>query len=130
MPKWLILLTAYLLVWVPVNFAALALQSFSSLDDRGLAAIVEFTLHGATAVLCAVAGRMLRVRNAAGRRLAVGALLVNAAVTIQALYSSALPRDVQPGLALPLATVTAVHALAWLAYLYRSRRLRQWLGEV
>jgi hypothetical protein len=130
MPKWLILLTAYLLVWVPVNFALVALQSFSSLDDRGLPAVLEFTVHSANAVLCAAAGWMLRAANPAGRRLAVAALIVNAGVTIQALYSSALPRDVQPGLALPLATVTATHALVWLAYLQRSRRLRTWLGEV
>ena len=128
MPKWLILLSAYLLVWVPLNFAALALQSFSSLDNRGSAAIAEFTLHGATAVLCAVAGWMLRVRNAAGRRLAAAALVVNAGATAQALYSSALPHDVQPGLALPLTMVTLLHALAWLVYLKRSRRLRTWLG--
>jgi hypothetical protein len=128
MPKWLILLSAYLLVWVPLNFAAIALQCFSSLDDRGSPAIAEFMLHGATTVLCAVAGWMLRVRNAAGRRLAVAALIVNAGATVQALYGSALPRDVQPGLALPLAIVTTVHALAWLVYLKRSRRLRTWLG--
>ena len=129
MPKWLILLSAYLLVWVPLNFAALAILSFSSLDDRGVPAVAEFALHGAAAVLCAVAGWMLRVGNAAGRRVSVAALLVNAGATLQALYSSALPRDVQPGLALPLAMVTVVHALVWLAYLKRSRRLREWLHD-
>ena len=129
MPKWLILLSAYLLVWVPLNFAALAIRSFSSLDDRGVPAVAEFALHGAAAVLCAVAGWMLRVGNAAGRRLSVAALLVNAGATLQALYSSALPRDVQPGLAFPLAMVTVAHALVWLAYLKRSRRLREWLHD-
>ena len=128
MPKWLILLSAYLLVWVPLNFAFLASRSLSSLDSRGLPAVAELALHGAAAVLCAVAGWMLRVGNAAGRRLAAAALVVNAGTTIQALYSSALPRDVQPGLALPFALVTAVHALAWLTYLKRSPRLRIWLG--
>ena len=129
MPKWLILLSAYLLVWVPVNFAVLALQSLSSLDNRGFAAIVEFGVHGANAVLCAVAGWMLRVRNAAAARLATAALIVNAAVTMQALSGSALPHDVQPGLALPAAAVTALHTSAWLAYVQRSRRLREWLVQ-
>jgi hypothetical protein len=130
MPKWLILLSAYLLVWVPLNFAALALRCFSTLDDRGAAAIAEFAAHGSAAVLCAAAGWMLRVGNAAGRRLAATALIVNAAVTIQALYASALPRDVQPGLALPLTVVTTVHAVTWLAYLSRSRGLRTWLAQL
>jgi hypothetical protein len=129
MPKWLILLSAYLLVWIPINFAVLASRSLSSLDSRGWPAMVELTLHGAAALLCAVAGWMLRVGNAAGRRLAAAALVANAGTTIQALHNSALPRDVQPGLALPLTIVTAVHALAWLIYLRRSRRLRAWLGQ-
>ena len=130
MPKWLILLSAYLLVWVPLNFAALALRSFPSLDERGSPAVMELALHAAAAVLCAAAGWMLRVGNAAGKKLAVAALIANAAVTIQALYLSALPRDVQPGLARPLTIVVSVHALAWLAYLYRSRRLKTWLGQL
>jgi hypothetical protein len=129
MPKWLILLSAYLLVWVPLNYAVLASSSFSSLDSRGLPAVAELALHGAAALLCAVAGWMLRVGNAVGRRLAAAALAVNAGVTVQALYSSALPRDVQPGLALPITIVTALHALTWLIYLKRSQRLRTWLGE-
>jgi hypothetical protein len=128
MPKWLILLSAYLLVWVPLNFAVLASGSLSSLDSRGWPAVAELAAHGAAAMLCGVAGWMLRVGNAAGRRLAAAALVANAGTTIQALYSSALPRDVQPGLALPLMILTAGHALAWLLYLGRSRRLRVWLG--
>ena len=129
MPKWLILLSAYLLVWVPLNFAVLASRSFSSLDSRGLPAVAELALHGAVAVLCAVAGWLLRVGNAAGRRLAATGLVVNAGTTIQALYNSALPRDVPPGLALPFSLVTAVHTAAWLLYLKRSRRLPIWLGQ-
>src|SRR5262245_50682576 len=129
MPKWLILLSAYLLVWVPLNFAALAARSLSSLGSRGWPAAAELVVHGASAVLCAVAGWMLRAGNPSGRGLAVAALALNAVVTLQALYTSALPRDVQPGLAAPLAIVTVSHALAWLAYLRRSQRLQTWLGE-
>jgi hypothetical protein len=128
MPKWLILLSAYLLVWVPLNFAVLASRSLPSLDSRGWLAAAELAVHGAAATLCGAAGWMLRAGNAAGRRLAAAALVANAGTTIQALYSSALPRDVQPGLVLPFAVVTALHALAWLMYLKRSRRMRIWLG--
>ena len=127
MPKWLILLSAYLLIWVPLNFAVLAIGSLPSLDERGFAAVAELALHAAAAMLCAVAGWMLRVGNVAGRRLAGVALIANAAATIQALHVSALPRDVPPGLPLPLTIVVSIHALAWLAYLNRSRDLRTWL---
>ena len=128
MPKWLILLSAYLLVWVPLNFAALASRSLPSLASRGSAAVVELALHAAAAILCAAAGWMLRVGNVAGRRLAGVALIANAAATIQALHVSALPRDVSPGLPLPLTIVVSIHTLAWLAYLSRSRGLRRWLA--
>jgi hypothetical protein len=73
---------------------------------------------------------MLWVRNAAGRRLAGAALALNALVTVQAIHASSLPRDVQPGLALPLTVFAAAHAVAWSVYLIRSRRLRVWLRDV
>jgi hypothetical protein len=91
---------------------------------------VELAAHGAAALLCAAAGWMLWVRHAAGVGVARAALVVEAAVTVQGLFVSALPRDVAPGLAWPIAAVVVAHALAWLAYLARSRRLRAWLdGE-
>jgi hypothetical protein len=129
MPKWLILLSAYLLVWVPLNFAVLASSSLASLESRGWPAVAELAAHGTAAMLCGAAGWMLRAGNSAGRRLAAVALIANAGTTIQALHSSTLPRDVQPGLALPLTIGTAAHAIAWLVYLGRSRRLRVWLEQ-
>lgn len=128
-PRWLLLLCAYLLAWVPFNFAALASRSLPSITDRGTAAAIELALHAVATMLCAAAGWMLWVRNAGGRRLAVVALTLNLAVSVQAFYVSTLPRDVRPGLALPSAALTAAHTAAWLLYLNRSRALHAWLGE-
>jgi hypothetical protein len=128
MPGWLVLLCAYLLVWVPLNFAVLANRSLPSVGHRGTVAVLELAVHGIEAILCAAAGWMLRVRNPAGAVLARVALAANAALTLQALYVSSLPRDVRPGLALPLAVFSITHATAWIVYLARSRRVRSWLA--
>jgi hypothetical protein len=128
MPKWLALLCVYLLVWVPLNFAVLANRSLPSIGHRGTTAALELTAHAIEAMLCAAAGWMLRVRNPAGVSLARVALAAGAVTTLQALYFSVLPRDVRPGLALPLAVVSVVHATAWIVYLTRSRRVRAWLA--
>ena len=128
LPRWLFLLCAWLLVWVPLNFAALASRSLPTVGSRGSLAVIELAAHAASAALCAAAGWMLWVRHAAGIGLAAAALVANAAVTIQALYASALPRDVAPGLALPVALITVAYTVGWLLYLKRSGRLRVWLG--
>lgn len=127
-PRWLFLLCAWLLAWVPLNFATLASRSLPSVGSRGGAAGIELAAHAAAAALCVAAGWMLWVRHAAGIGLAAAALIVNAAVTIQGLYVSALPRDVSPGLALPLALITVAYSAGWLLYLKRSQRLRVWVG--
>ena len=128
LPRWLFLLCAGLLVWVPLNFAALATRSLPSIAGRGTLAAIELAAHAASAGMCAAAGWMLWGRHAAGIGLASAALVLHAVVTIQALYGSALPRDVGPGQALPLTLVTVAYTIAWLIYLKRSRRLRVWVG--
>lgn len=128
-PAWLVVLCGYLAVWIPVNFAALAMQSLPSIAGRGAAAVLELLVHGAAALFCTAAGWMLWSGHPSGAGLAQAGLAANTVVTIQALRASALPRDVPPGLAAPLAAVTIAHAAAWILYLRRSRRLRVWLRE-
>lgn len=105
----------------------LALRSLPSLGLRGTVALIEFSVHGIVAIACATAGWMLRSRNPAGRQFATAALSANAAATIQALATSSLPHDVQPGLAAPLIALSILNATAWIAYLYTSKRVEAWL---
>ena len=127
MPKWLFVLCAYLLVWVPVNFALLATRSLPSLETRGSAAVIELSAHAMVTMVCVVAGRVLWGRHAAGRPLAAGALLLSAAASVQSVYGSALPHDIPPGSTAPLMIGAAVNAAAWTTYLYQSKRVRTWL---
>lgn len=129
MPRWMLLLCAYLMVWIPFNFSALANRTLPSIDSRGLAAGFELAANAIVAIVCATAGFMLWVRNPAGAWLGRAALVLVAAITIQAVTVSTLPRDLAPGLAVPIVVVTLAHAIAWTAYINRSKRLRAWLGE-
>ncbi len=128
-PRTLIVLCAYLLAWVPLNFAAVANQSLPSIGDRGPWAIAEIGAGTVAAALCAAAGWMLWSRNPGGRQLALIALVVDLGVSIQGFFVSALPRHTAPGAAPVLTAVLTAHALAWALYLIRSRTLRTWLDD-
>ncbi len=125
----LFVLSAYLLAWVPANFALLASRSLDSLGPRGRIAVVEFSAHALVTLACVVAGWALRTQNAGGRPLSALALVLNAAATIQALHASALPHDIQPGFVAPLTTAAVLNTCAWIAYLYKSTGVRTWLGR-
>ena len=58
------------------------LSTLPSMGMRGAIAWIELALHGAVAVLCAVAGRMIRLGTPASP-LAVGGIIARAAVTIR-----------------------------------------------
>jgi hypothetical protein len=123
-------LCLYLFIWVPAGVAAVVTAALPTIEHRGAIAVVELAVHGSAGVLCAVGGWMLWVRNRAGIPIAQGALVLNALVTIQALFESALPRDIAPGQEMPLALVTIANALGWILYLSWSRRVRVWLEDV
>ena len=66
------LLSSYLLIWAPGTFAVELLTALPSIGMRGTARVVELGVHGLVAIVCAVAGRMMRIgtpaASAAGRR--------------------------------------------------------------
>lgn len=128
-PRPLFVLCLYLFIWVPAGVAALTTAALPSIEHRGAAAVVELAAHGAVGMLCALGGWMLWVRTRAGVPIAQGALVLNALVTAQALFESALPRNIAPGEEVPLALVTTANAAGWILYLGGSRRVRAWLDE-
>lgn len=125
MPRgWLLVLCAVLLLWRPLDFAMELPLTLPSLGMRGIAGGAELLFHGAVAVLAIAAVRALAGALPIGPTLAAAALVASAGASIQSLFWSALPTEVVPGSELPLAALSTVHALAWLFYLKRSRRVR------
>ena len=119
---WTRLVCAYLLIWIPMNYAAEVFGTLPSLDMRGGAAIVELAFHGAVSLAAATAGWMLLSGTPAGPRAAAVAIVAAAAASIQSVFWTVLPRDVAPGQALPLAGVTLAVAAFWLLILRRAGR--------
>jgi hypothetical protein len=119
---WRLLLAAYLLVWVPLNFAAELASVLPSIGVRGAPAIVELTVHGVIAAFAFAAGLAIWSGNVDAVSLASLAVALSTLVAIQRLFWSSLPSQTKPGDHLPLALLYAAHGLAWLWYLRRRAR--------
>jgi hypothetical protein len=119
------LLSSYLLIWAPGTFAMELLSALPTIGMRGTPAWMELTVHGAVATTCAVAGRMIRIGTPAAPTLAVIGIIARAAISIQSLFWTTLPRDVAPGTRGIYVTLTCVNALVWLGVVWWSRENRQ-----
>jgi hypothetical protein len=125
MPRgWLLVLCVVLLTWQPLTFAAEAASALPSLGMRGVLGTSELLVHGIVAALSFAAGWALWQRSPAAPRLATYAVGACGVVGVQSLYWSVLPSNVFPSDRLPLAALIVGHALAWLIYLRRSKRVR------
>jgi hypothetical protein len=115
------LLSSYLLIWVPGTFAVELISALPTMGMRGAPAWIELTVHGTVAIVCAVAGRMLRIGTPAAPALAVSGVVARASIAIQSLFWTTLPQDVAPGTRGYLAALACINALVWLGVLYWSR---------
>jgi hypothetical protein len=120
----LLLLCLILFVWQPLTVSGEIAATLPSLGMRGAPAIVELLVHGLLAALSVAAGWALWNANPAGPVLARSTMIGAAAIGVQALYWSVLPRSTFPSDRLPIAIATLVHSAVWLVYLRRSRRIR------
>ena len=121
---WLVLLCVVLLVWQPLTFAVEAASTLQTLGMRGAAGAIELAAHGVVTALAIAAGWALWQSSPAGPMLARMAIAAAGLSGVQSLYWSVLPSDVFPSDRLPLAVLTVAHAVAWLVYLRRSKRIR------
>lgn len=119
---WRLLLAAYLMAWVPLNFAAAVASVLPSLGMRGAPAAIELALHGIVAALAFAAGRAIVSRREDAEAFASVAVALSTAAGLQSLHWSSLPGQTKPGDEWPLSLVLAVHGAAWLWYLRRRVR--------
>ena len=117
-----LLLSLYLLGWVPLRYANELLVTYPSLDMRGAPAAIELLLHGGVAVLSATAGWMIWIRAPAAPGLAVAAVVASGAAALQSLFWTSLPHQVAPGAEWPLAVASLLHTLFWLGVIAFGRR--------
>jgi hypothetical protein len=113
-------LSAYLLAWVPLNYAAEASRTLPTIGGRGPAAVIELAVHAVVTAMAAGAGWMAWMRHPGARWASSAAVVAATAMSVQSLYWSALPHDVPPGTTLPLALIAGGHGAAWVLYLRRA----------
>jgi hypothetical protein len=126
--RWLLVLVAFLLAWMPWTFSAELSATLPSIAMRGWAAVMELLVHGAVTAFAVSAGMSLVRRDPHGPAFAVIALAGSCAVTVQSMFWSVLPRQTIPGDRTLIVVASIVHAAAWIAYLRRSRRVRAIYG--
>ena len=103
-----------------MNFAAAVSMTLPTMSFRGPLAALELFAHGMVAALSVSAGWALWHSRPHGPNLAVLALSAMAAVSVQSLYWSTLPSQVQPGTELPLALFALAYAAFWIGFLYKT----------
>ncbi len=113
----LYVLALFLFLWEPLRVAGELTQSLSTIGMRGAPAIAELIVHAIVAAIAVAAAWALWNGAAHGPAMAIVAVILSAAASVQSLYWSHLPRQTAPGSQLPLAAIAVAHAAAWVAYL-------------
>ena len=116
------LLSSYLLIWVPGTFGLELMSALPSMAMRGPRAWLELGVHGAVALFCAFAGRLIRIGAPAAPGVAAVAVGGRALVSLQSLFWTVLPRDVAPGTQVPMAVLVCLNATFWLLVIRRLNR--------
>jgi hypothetical protein len=121
---WLLLLCRLLVVFHPLSLAVTASNALGSLSARGTAVALILILRLVVVGFGMAAGRALQRVQPAAVTLARAALFASAATDVFVYTTPYFPNNRAPGdTPLYVAATLAYHG-AWLAYLYRSRRVR------
>ena len=118
------MLCALLLVWQPLSLALIASSVLDSIIVRGVPVALVLIARVAVTAFGVAAGLALIARRSAAVSLARASLLLSAAMDVFVYVTPYFPNNRPPGdttIALVLSIATAA---AWLAYLSRSKRVR------
>lgn len=121
---WLLVLTALLLVWRPVNAALVASGALAALSVRGPSlplALIALTIVTSFGV---AAGIALASRRGPAVTMAQAALLLSAGMDLVVYLSPYFPSNRMPTDVPLYVGASLLYHGVWLAYLARSRRVR------
>jgi hypothetical protein len=122
---WLLILSRLLLVYQPVSLAISASAALASLPTRGPKVLVAIGARVIVTALSVAAGLALTNLAPGAVRLAKVALVASGACDVFILTTSFYPNNRPPGdTPYYVAASLAYHGI-WLAYLYRSKRVRR-----
>jgi hypothetical protein len=121
---WLLLLCRLLVVFHPLSLAVTASNVLGSLSSRGLAVGLILLLRLVVVGFGIAAGRALQTVQPGGLTLAKAALLASAATDVFVYTTPFFPNNRAPGDTVYYVAASLAYHGAWLAYLFRSDRVR------
>lgn len=122
---WLLLLSRLLIVWQPLNLAVAGTGALGAMGVRGPAVAIVLVVRTIVTAVGVAAGIALSNRHAGAVTLAKVALVWSAATDLFVYTTPYFPNNRAPGDTIYyIAAAMAYHGL-WLAYLFRSRRVRE-----
>jgi hypothetical protein len=125
---WLLVLCRLLIVGHPLTLAVTAPNALNAVALRGAAVAVVLVVRLLVVAFGVAAGRALQNIRPGGVGLAKTALLLSAATDVFVYTTPYYPNNRLPGDTTLYVAASLVYHGAWLAYLYRSRRVRAlWL---
>ena len=125
---WLLLLCGLLLVWGPVSLGLVAANALAALSVRGLSLAVVIAVRILVAAFGIAAGIALFTRRSGAATLAKLALTLSAATDVIVYATPYFPNNRVPGdTPFYVAASLAYHGI-WIAYLFRSRRVKSTYG--
>src|SRR5882672_3306722 len=121
---WLLLLSRLLIVWQPLNLAAAGMGALGAIGVRGPAVAAVLVVRMIVTGVGIAAGVALSNRRAGAVTLAKVALMTSAATDLFVYTTPYFPNNRMPGDTIYYIAASLAYHAAWLAYLFRSRRVR------
>ena len=121
---WLLLLCRLLIVFHPLSLAVTAAGALNAVAVRGTAVVLILILRLVVVGFGMAAGRALQTLQPGAVTLARLALLASAATDLFVYTTPYFPNNRLPGDTVYYGAASLAYHGAWLAYLYRSRRVR------
>lgn len=121
---WLLVLCVMLLVWQPIDLALVASRIVDQIAFRGVSLALALAARVVVTGLGIAAGIALAGGRAGAVALAKTSLIASAATDVATDATSYFPSNRMPGDAPLYAAASLVYYGIWLAYLFRSKRVR------
>jgi hypothetical protein len=120
---WLLLLSRLLIVWQPLNLAVAGMGALGAIGVRGPAVAAVLVARMIVTGVGIAAGLALSNRRAGAVTLAKVALMASAATDLFVYTTPYFPNNRMPGDTIYYIAASLAYHAAWLAYLFRSRRV-------
>ena len=126
---WLLVLCLLLLVWQPISFGLLASGMLNRLSIRGWPFALVLLLRVFVCAFGIAAGLALLRRHPAAVTIAKASLVASAVTDVFVYTTPYFPNNRLPGDTPIVIAISLVYHAIWLAYLFRSKRVRNTYGQ-